>query len=260
MSELPFGKTRTTPDELRTQIDTAAAVRRAREGGVSCPEQRIDRFIQIVPDLLEWLENHGREYPWRHSSDAWEVYIAEILLQRTRGDAVAEVYSAFLDEFPDPDSLANATEEDIRQLVEPLGFVNHRTRTLKEVGKLFSAEFDGDVPDSVEELKRPWRAGEYSARACQMFARGKPMALVDANFARVIGRVLGYEMPVQPHKSSAVYGLLETLLPTSPELARAFNLAILDLGALICTAEHPDCKSCPINRGCVYYCTRMEDE
>lgn len=115
-----------------------------------------------------------------------------------------------------------------------LGFVNHRTRTLQEVAELVYEQYDGTVPDSVSVLKEPWRVGDYSARACQIFARGEALALVDTNFARVVGRVLGYEMPGQPHKSDEVYSLLGALVPDDPALARAFNLAILDLGALVC--------------------------
>lgn len=91
--------------------------------------------------------------------------------------------------------------------------------------------------------------GEYE----KLFARKQPLALVDVNFARVIERVLGYEMPQQPHKSDDVYELLNALVPSDPAAARAFNLAILDLGALICTPDNPTCESCPINAACNYY-------
>lgn len=253
MTDLPFGQTRTTPAEIRSLVEIDTAVMQARRGNVDHPEDQIEGFIEVVPSLLEWLEHNGRLYPWRETEDPWEVYIAEILLQRTRGDAVERVYTEFLETFPDPESLMHADEEEIADKVRSLGFVNHRTRTLKEVGELFTKEYGGKVPDSVDKLKRPWRVGDYSARACQIFARGEIMALVDTNFARVIGRVLGYEMPTQPHKSSEVYALLYALVPSSSDLARAFNFAILDLGALVCTPKNPDCESCPVNDACNYY-------
>jgi A/G-specific adenine glycosylase len=68
----------------------------------------------------------------------------------------------------------------------------------------------------------------------------------------VIGRGLGYDMPTQPHKSDTVYDLMGALTPDNPALARAFNLAILDLGAKVCTPGDPDCKACPLQPGCVY--------
>jgi A/G-specific adenine glycosylase len=145
------------------------------------------------------------------------------------------------------------SEEEIRESVHSLGFADQRTRSLCEVGEIFSEEFDGELPDDIDELQLPWRVGTYSARATQLFARGEPLALVDANFARVISRVLGYDMPQQPHKSEKVYSLLEALTPRDPGMARSFNLAILDLGAAVCTSKRPDCESCPINKSCRYY-------
>ena len=233
---LPFGRTQVSVGEFRQYIDEEGAVETAERGGVIHPEYRINLFITELPSLMAWLGENGREYPWRYTTDPWKVYVSEILLQRTRGDAVAEIYDEFFSRFPTPGSLNQATEEEIREVVHTLGFVNHRSRALREVGEIFCKDHDCEVPASLEELKRPWRVGDYSARACQLFARGKPYALVDTNFARVIGRVLGYEMPQQPHKSEKVYTLLDSLVPADPALARAFNLAILDLGALICTS------------------------
>lgn len=249
---LPFGYTSASLADLRETIDIEAAVVCLEDTAVEQPRARLEAFIECVPDLLTWLEINGRDYPWRRTTDPWKIYSAEILLQRTRGDAVADVYDNFHDRFPTPRDLYEASKEDIRETVHPLGLVNHRTRTLQEIGELFVEEHNGEVPDSIGELTRPWRAGAYSARACQLFARGEPLALVDANFARVIGRVLGYQMPSQPHKSEAVYELLAALVPDEPGLARAFNLAVLDLGALICTPQNPDCESCPLQTGCVY--------
>lgn len=250
---LPFGRTQVTTDELYSYIDIDGAIKSAARGGVTSPEERIINFVTELPALLSWLEQHGRTYPWRDTTDPWRVYTSEILLQRTRGDAVNEIYSEFFSQFPDPEALNDATEEEIRDVVHSLGFVNHRTRTLLDVGRILCEDYDGEVPDSLEELKRPWRVGDYSARACQIFSRGEPLALVDVNFARVIGRVLGYEMPQQPHKSDNVYSLLDSLVPSDPALARAFNLAILDLGALVCTTGNPECELCPINAICHFY-------
>jgi len=252
-SSLPFGNTSVCVNTIESLVDPEQAVSQANKGNVDQPEKRIQRFIEALPELLDWLEDCGRSYPWRKTTDPWEVYLAEILLQRTRGDAVEEVYSDVLQKFPDPDALARTSEDEIEDVVRSLGFVNHRTRTLADVGEIFTEELNGEIPDSVEELKKPWRVGDYSARATQLFARGQPMALVDANFARVIGRVLGYEMPSQPHKSDDVYALMGALTPDDPDIARSFNLAILDLGATVCTPKNPDCQSCPVNSACDYY-------
>lgn len=256
--QTPFGRTQVSETELRGTIEVDTAISCLENRGVEDPRARIEAFLECLPDLLAWLETNGREYPWRYTTDPWEVYIAEILLQRTRADAVSSIYEEFLDRFPTPQALHDAPEEEIRELVHSLGFVNHRTRTLQEIGELFVEHHEGEVPDSLEELKRPWRAGDYSARACQLFARGKPFALVDSNFARVIERVFGYNMPTQPHKSDAVYDLMNALTPRDPPLARAFNLAILDLGAKVCTSSDPACNICPLQPACVFAANRKQ--
>lgn len=259
MRSLPFGETQITVSEAKSLMNIGAAIDLSQQGDVEHPEERINEFVESVPGLLQWLENHGRRYPWRNSHDPYEVFIAEILLQRTRGDAVNKIYRDFLESFPDLEALNEAEDTKIRSLIRSLGFVNHRTRTLNEIGEIFTEQYDSKVPDSVEELQQPWRVGEYSARACQIFARDEPMALVDSNFARVFSRVLGYEMPNQPHKSSAVYALLDALIPSDPDVARAFNLAVLDLGALVCTPSNPACESCPLRSACNFYEREMKE-
>lgn len=250
---LPFGRTRVDFVELQGKIQIQEGIELAKQNRLENAETRIQLFVEHIPDLLRWLEVHGRKYPWRETIEPWRVYLTEILLQRTRADAVAKIYHQFFDRFPDPESLHEAPESEIKDLVRTLGFVNHRTKSLQDVGEILIQKHGGSVPDSVEALKEPWRVGEYSARACQLFARDQPYALIDANFARVIGRVLGYEMPRQPHKSEDVYAFLDALVPSDPDLARAFNLAVLDLGALICTPDNPNHVECPFQDICVYF-------
>jgi A/G-specific adenine glycosylase len=257
-SELPFGKTETTAREIRASVASEQAVKLLLKQGQSSEEakKRVDSFLASIPELLQWLDNHGRCYPWREALDPWKVYVAEILLQRTRGDAVEKVYADFLSEFPAPDALQQATEEQIFELVRPLGFGNQRTKSLLDVGEILNEQYGGEVPADLEALQEPWRVGPYCARATLLFAHEQPMALVDSNFARVFGRVLDYEMPSQPHKSDDVYQLIEGLTPGVPELARAFNFAILDLGDAVCEASSPRCSECPLEKCCAYAAER----
>jgi len=248
----PFGRTTATVDEFEELIDTSEANRLLEANGVDHPEPRVRRFIEAVPDLLKWFESNGRVFPWRRTDDPWQVYISEILLQRTRAGTVEDIYQQFFERFPDPATLREAPETEVKTTIEPLGFGNQRTRSLRDVARILGADHDDSVPASREELQRPWRVGPYSARATLVFAFDEPLALVDTNTARVIKRVFGYEMPAQPHKSEEVYSLLDALIPADPELARAVNLALLDLAAEICTADTPDCPSCPLNPGCEF--------
>lgn len=249
---LPFGRTDLTPSDARSLIDVKRAVEILVEQGISKPENRVKAVVERVPALLRWLENNGRDFPWRYTTDPWRIYVSEILLQRTRGSAVAEVYGPFFEKFPDAASICESDAEEIYEVIATLGFGNQRTRTLRKVGDLVHHEHGGTVPESLEELKRPYRVGPYSARACRLFAFRKPVALVDANFARVFGRIFGLELPAQPHKCGWLYDLMEALVPDDPGAARAFNLACVDLGALVCTPDSPDTGECPLEPACKF--------
>ncbi|WP_323174106.1 hypothetical protein [Natrialba sp. PRR66] len=213
---------------------------------------QVRKFLSVVPDLLDWLATNGRVYPWRQTTDPWRVYMSEILLQRTRADAVESIYDDFFQTFPDPESILLANEESIYELVRPLGFGNQRTRTLRDAATIIREDYGGQVPEDLDALQRPWRAGPYCARATLLFAFGVSIELVDTNFVRVFSRVFDYEMPSQPHKRDQVYQLIRGVTPTDPELARAFNLAILDIGAVICEQSSPECYHCPLREGCAY--------
>ncbi|WP_420182098.1 hypothetical protein ACNO8S_13635 [Haloarcula sp. KBTZ06] len=214
--------------------------------------QQVEAFVSTINDLLSWLSENGRQFPWRQTTDPWHVYIAEILLQRTHAEAVTGVYETFLDRYPNPMQLADATENEIYDVVKSLGFGNQRTRTLQDVALVLVEDHSGAVPKDLDALKKPWRVGPYCARATMMFAFGIPMSLVDRNFARVAERVFDYSMPSQPHKDDQVQQLLEGITPMNGGLARAFNLAILDLGALVCLPSSPECNVCPFQSCCVY--------
>lgn len=257
--EHPFGQTRISASEYENLIGTAEAIECLEACDVSESATRLRSFANNVPELLLWLEDHGREYPWRETKDPWKIYATELLLQRTRADAVANIYDSFFASFPTPEAVWDATDERIFEEVQSLGFGNQRTRCLREAAQLCVEECGGEVPDDLELLQQPWRAGPYSARACLLFAFDIPLALVDANTARIIDRVFDYEMPAQPHKSSEVYAFMETLIPDEAPLARAINFALLDLGALICTEQNPQCSACPLN-SCCFFAQRLSNE
>ncbi|MFB6115096.1 MAG: hypothetical protein ABEK04_02300, partial [Candidatus Nanohalobium sp.] len=225
---LPFGKTDITSEEYREQIDYDKALEILEENGVEDAEKKLEAFIQEVPDMLEWLEENGREYPWRYTTDPWKVYVAEILLQRTRGDAVAEVYPKFIGKFSDPESLYESEEEDIRKEIKSLGFINHRTKTLNEAGKIFMENFDGKIPDSGEKMKKPWRVGDYVANAVQLFAFGEARPLIDSNIEGFIENKLDFKRSQRAHKDKIFTDLMRSLTPENAAIARSFYLTMID--------------------------------
>ncbi|SEH15023.1 A/G-specific DNA-adenine glycosylase [Natronorubrum sediminis] len=250
--DFPYGKTEITVEEYEGQIDAEEIADHLAEGTTGDPAPRVESFIYTMPQFLDWLDSSGRDYPWRHTTDPWRVYATEILLQRTRADAVANIYEGFFDRFPSPNALMKSNDEMIYTQIKSLGFGNQRTRSLKEAAELCVTQYDGTVPADLDALQQPWRVGPYSARACLLFAFNQPISLVDSNIARIIERVFGYQMPNQPHKKDSVYELVDTLIPDTPELARSITFAFLDLGALICTEPHPKCNECPLNSCCLF--------
>lgn len=232
-------------------MDFSAAKAELERFAVQNPAQQFEKFARVVPVLLGWLAENGREYPWRATTDPWRVYISEILLQRTRADAVAKVYHPFFEQFPDPSAIRAENPDAIREVIAPLGLGSQRTKTLVGVAEFLETR-DDNVPRSTEELQRPWGVGKYSARATMIFAFGEPRALVDTNFARIFERLFDIDFPTQPHKRASVYALLDTLAPQKPSLCRAYNLALLDIGALICTPDTPACGDCPLSSACTY--------
>ena len=93
--DLPFGQTQISASEYAELVDRDEIIGHLEVVGVTDPEPRVTDFIKTIPVLLGWLEQHGRDYPWRYTTDPWEIYATEILLQRTRANAVADIYEPF---------------------------------------------------------------------------------------------------------------------------------------------------------------------
>ena len=248
--ELPFGKTDLSSDFLTATIGKDA-ISELERFGVDNPEYRLEKFVDTVALLLDWVEEHGRVFPWRMTVDPWRVYSSEVLLKKTRADAVASIYDGFYTAFPGPRYIREASDEEIKAEVRSLGLENERLKTLRSVADHL-AEYGDEVPESEQALREPWGVGRYAARATLIFAFGNSMGLVDTNFERVLGRVFDLSFPTQPHKDDRVHELYDALAPDDPGVCRAYSLAILDIGSLVCTPSSPACASCPLEEACHY--------
>jgi len=251
--ELPFGETDPSPDFLAATI-SEDAIPELERFGANSPEYRLEKFVDAVGVLLEWVEEQGRLFPWRMTVDPWRVHTSEVLLKKTRADAVAAIYDDFYTAFPEPRYIRVASDEKIKAEVRSLGLENERLKTLRSVAAHL-AEYGDEVPESEQALREPWGVGRYAARATLIFAFGNSLGLVDANFERVLGRVFDLTLPTQPHKDDEVHKLYDALAPDDPGICRAYSLAILDLGSLVCTPSSPACASCPLEGACHYAST-----
>jgi A/G-specific adenine glycosylase len=202
--------------------------------------------------VLAWYSAHARDLPWR-APDAtpWSVLVSEIMLQQTPVSRVLPAYEAWLCRWPSPAALAaDPPGEAVRQWGR-LGYPRRALR-LHETATIVTCDHNGQIPSSLEELLALPGVGRYTAAAVAVFAFGRRHPVLDTNVRRVLTRLAtGQQFPgSQP--SAAEYRLAESLLPSDPAIAARWSVAVMELGALTCTAATPRCAACPLATGCAW--------
>ncbi len=202
--------------------------------------------------VLGWYSGHARELPWR-AADAspWAVLVSEIMLQQTPVSRVLPAYRAWLERWPTPAALAaDAPGEAVRQWGR-LGYPRRALR-LHEIATIVTEQHDGQIPADRDELLALPGIGAYTAAAVAVFAYGRKHAVLDTNVRRVLARLqYGQEFPTaQP--SVAEYRFAESLLPEDAATAARWSVAVMELGALTCTAAAPGCADCPVAAHCAW--------
>ena len=201
--------------------------------------------------ILDWSLTHLRAYPWREPDRTpYEVLIAEVLLKRTTATAAARVYDSFIHQFPTTKTITTATEEQLVAALSNVGLQRQRTKAIKALARHLTEEQGSNIPSDLDYLLGIPGLGEYSARAVLSFGFGIPVAVVDANVERILGRVFQTVLPQRP-LTHLFQKLASSLLPS--ESHRRYNLGLLDLGALICRYIDPLCPECPLTSICDYY-------
>ena len=192
--------------------------------------------------LWVWGEGARRDLPWRRTRDPWAVLVSELMLQQTQVPRVAPRYEAFLDRFPTPAATAEAPVAEVVRAWAGLGY-NRRAVNLHRAAVEIVGRHAGELPATVAELVALPGVGPYTARAVLAFAFEADVGVVEVNSARVLARaVAGRGLG-----TTEAQALADALVPAGR--AWAWNQAILDLGATVCTKTAPRCESCPV-RGC----------
>jgi A/G-specific adenine glycosylase len=218
---------------------------------VAAPQPTVDpaRLATIQRDLLAWFEAHGRDLPWRRTRDPYRILVSEIMLQQTQVDRVRPKYESFLAQFPTLESLAAASPGDVIRAWAGLGY-NRRALNLQRTARAVMDEHGGRFPDTPESLRALPGIGPYTAGAVACFAFERDVAFMDTNIRRVIARVFADATG----ESSTDRDLLRIAEAAVPEgNGWAWNQAIMELGALICTAARPRCQICPLRSECGAY-------
>ena len=192
--------------------------------------------------LLKWYEKYGRhELPWRLTDNLYHVYLSEIMLQQTQVNRVRdEYYPQFLAKFPSLKALANAHQDDVLAAWSGLGYYS-RARNLHKTAKLTQY----GLPQTTKELMALPGIGEYTASAVCSFGLGQNVPVVDTNIARVIKRHFALLSP----KVKTLWQQAEVFV--NAKEPRSHNLALMDLGSLICLPKNPKCDECPLENSCL---------
>jgi A/G-specific adenine glycosylase len=203
--------------------------------------------------LLDWYAAHARDLPWRRpDATPWAVLVSEIMLQQTPVSRVLPAYDAWLRRWPEPAALAaDPPGEAVRQWGR-LGYPR-RALNLHAGARVIVESHGGVVPDSHDALLALPGVGAYTAAAVASFAYGRRYATLDTNVRRVIARAVGgAELPPRT-LTRAESTEAERLLPTHPATAARWNVAVMELGALVCTSRSPHCARCPIAESCAWH-------
>ncbi len=201
--------------------------------------------------LVEWFSLHGRDLPWRKAYDPYHVWISEIMLQQTQMERGVAYFNRWIERFTTPRDVADASEEDILNHWEGLGYYS-RAMNIRKAARIICREHGGIIPDTPEVLRSLPGIGPYTAAAIASIAYRHPVPVVDANVERVLARLFDIdEPPKQARTARRIHDLAGGLMPASH--AREFNQAMMELGALVCLPKKPRCSACPVVPYCQAY-------
>ena len=204
--------------------------------------------------LVGWYAASARDLPWREPGvAAWPVLVSEFMLQQTPVARVLPAYEAWLTRWPTATALASATQADAVRQWGRLGYPRRALR-LHACAQVIAAQHGGEVPASISDLLALPGVGAYTAAAVASFAFGQRHPVLDTNVRRVLARlVTGTEPAGRSSASVAEIALAESLLPPAAERrAATWSVAVMELGALICTAAKPACELCPVAAACAW--------
>jgi len=213
---------------------------------------------KIAAPLLAWYQQNARTLPWRGSRDPYAVWVSEIMLQQTRVETVIPYFDRWMQRFPTLQSLALATEQEVLQVWEGLGYYS-RGRSLHKAARIVAEKFNGVLPHSSQELENLPGIGRYTAGAIASIAFGQEEPALDGNIRRVLARLFCMRLPARsPEGEKRLWQLARQCLPKGQ--AGDFNQALMDLGASICTPQKPACPVCPLNAQCQALAEGMQEE
>jgi len=208
----------------------------------------------LVRKLLQWFKQHKRDFPWRQSKNLYFVLLSEILLKKTRAESVNSFISDFHRKYSSPKEIQKTKLSKIAKDLKPLGLFNQRAVHLKELASDLIERFNGKVPGDKESLSSLPGVGDYTVNAVLSFCKGEPLPIIDTNTVRILMRFFSIvPIAAEARRCKTIWKTAESLIEKSEGEVKEVNLALLDLGALICKARNPSCIKCPLKVRCEFY-------
>ncbi len=205
--------------------------------------------MSFSKQLVQWYLQNKRDLPWRGSTNPYEIWLSEIILQQTRVDQGMGYYYKFIEHFPSVNHLAKASEDQVLKLWQGLGYYS-RARNLHFSAKYIVNELNGEFPIGYTNILKLKGVGDYTASAIASICFNEPAAVVDGNVYRVLARYFGIFTPINSSKGIKEFKMLaQKLLNT--KIPGTHNQAIMEFGARMCKPQNPDCEICPLNSSCV---------
>jgi len=210
------------------------------------------RLATLHERVLTWFDRAGRDLPWRREGTTpWGVFVSEVMSQQTPVARVAPAWEAWTTRWPTPADLAADSPGEAVRMWNRLGYPRRALR-LHEAAAAMVERHGGEVPSDLDDLLALPGVGAYTAAAVAAFAFGRRATVVDTNVRRVEARVVSGAALPAPALTRAESTLATALLPEDDEDAARWNVAVMELGALVCTARSPQCDVCPVADLCAW--------
>ena len=203
--------------------------------------------------LIDWYRQNKRDLPWRQTISPYLVWLSEIILQQTRVAQGLPYYLKFIEHFPSINDLANASEQEVLNLWQGLGYYS-RARNLHFTAKDIVANYQGIFPENYQDLCKLKGVGAYTAAAIASFCYNEPVSVLDGNVYRVLARLFGIDTPINSTEGQKYFKQLAQKL-IDKQAPGMYNQAIMEFGALHCTPNNPKCDNCPFAKNCIAYQT-----
>lgn len=238
------------PDPCRVPDTSSAPSRQARR--IPHPAAAADNVTRIQHALAAWWHANARDLPWRFGrTTPWGVLVSEVMSQQTQMNRVVPYWTAWMRHWPDPEALAAASTAEVITAWGRLGYPRRALR-LQECARTVATQYDNQLPRNYDELLALPGIGDYTASAVMSFAFGERITVIDTNIRRVLKRVFSGEESLGGSATAKDRDLASRVLPEDKAASVVWNEAVMELGALVCTAKSPDCAACPLASRCAF--------